>query len=147
MPTSFVTCACRLMDECVIVRKNIALRMAIEHSSSKKKPACKEVDTYKVDGAAFLTSVGKQKSDMIPYQNQATIKLTTRCETLKAMILRAFVGPSVFLESLSSADSGLLDTGLMGSLSRSATPLPSSTMRKSDEGRTGILSTSLWITY
>ena len=146
MPTSFVICACWLMDECVIVRKNIALRMAIEHNSSKKKSACKEVDTYKVDGAAFLASVGGTKSqisDMIPYQNQATIKLTTRCETLKAMILRAFVSPSVFLESLSSADSGLLETRLVGSLSRSAMPLPSSTMRKSDEGRTGILSTSL----
>ena len=133
------------MDECVVVRKNIALRMVIEHSSSKKKSACKEVDTYKVDGAAFLVvswGTKSQISDMIPYQNQATIKLTTRCETLKAMILRVFVSPSVFLESVSSADSGLLETGLVGSLSRSATPLPSSTMRKSDEGRTGILSTS-----
>jgi len=37
--------------------------MAIEHNSSKKKSACKEVDTYKVDGAAFLASVGEQKSD------------------------------------------------------------------------------------
>ena len=129
------------MDERVIIRKNIALRLAIEHSSSKKKSACKEVDTYKVDGAAFLASVGETKdrpSDIIPHQNQATIKLTTRCETLKAIILRAFVNPSVLFESVSSADSGLLETGLVGALSRSATPLPSSTMKESDEGRTGV---------
>ena len=49
------------MDEWVIVRKNIALRMAIEHGSGKKKSACKEVNTYKVDGAVFLASVGEQK--------------------------------------------------------------------------------------
>lgn len=145
MPTSFVVCPCWLMDECAIIRKNIALRLAIKHSSSKEKPACKEVDTYKVDGAAFLASVGNQRltSDMIPHQNQATIKLTTRCETLKAIILRAFAGPSVFFESVSSADAGFLETGLVGSLSRSTTPLPSSIMRKSDKARTEILSTSL----
>ena len=130
MPTSFVVCPCRLMDECAIIRKNIALRLVIKHSSGKEKSACKEVDTYKVDGAAFLASVGETKdrpSDIIPHQNQATIKLTTRCETLKAIILRAFASPSVLFESVSNADPGLRED----SLSLSTTPLPSSTMRKS----------------
>jgi hypothetical protein len=51
------------MDECAIIRKNIALRLVIKYSPSKEKSACKEVDTYKVDGTAFLVSVGEPKAD------------------------------------------------------------------------------------
>jgi hypothetical protein len=137
MPAPFVACSPGFVNESVVIRENGALRLTVEHGSSKKEAACEEVDTYKMKDATSGASVGEigWTANMIPHQNHTTIKLTRRCETLNAIILLDSIRPSVVFESVSTGDSGLFEAGLAGALYRSPGPLPSLTMRKGDGRR------------
>ena len=134
MPASIVACASRLVKESIIVRKNGALRLAVEHSSSKKKSTCEEVDTDKVKGTVFQISARgtRWKADVIPHQNQHTIKLTSRCEVLNALTLADSARLLVCFDSVPNGDP-VFPTPLERALCPSPMFLPSSTMREGEE--------------
>ena len=48
MPASLAFSVRGLINEFVVVRKNGALRLVVEHGSSKQESACKEVDADKM---------------------------------------------------------------------------------------------------
>ena len=116
------------------MRKNSALRLAVEDSSSKKKSTCEEGDTDKVKGAVLSARRTSWTADAIPHQNQSTIKLTTRCETLNALTLADSSRLSVCFDSVPNGDSAF-PTALVRALCPSPMLLPSSTMRDADGQR------------
>jgi hypothetical protein len=90
------------------------------------------------DAVSHRQPVNKMDDEQEPYKNQSRIKLTTRWETLNAIILREFSGVSVFFDSVSSRDPILSEGTLEGALCRIPTLLPSSTMRNGDGRPRGI---------